>query len=407
MTQRYLGLDYLRALLITRVVAVHSVMAYADLGGLIPAAQLHVVDPQQWRGFLYFLVLNDIYGMPLLFFISGLFVWPGLTRRGALGYGLARARRLGIPFVVATATVIPLAFYPAFRANGVDLDPVSYAEMLISGRGWAPEPLWFIWLLLAFDLCAAAIYRLAPSAFETLGRFAAGAARRPARFYFIFIAAAAVAYLPMLLAFGPAAWAWAGPLALQPSRLLYYALYFFAGVGVGARGLALGPLGETSQLVRKWARWVVLAGLLLLIHATVLFPLLGALAAVSLLLAATAYALAFVAASAATAFALLALFQRFLTRRIRPADSLAANSYGIYLVHSVVVLWSQYLLLSVALPPQLKAAMVFVAALSLSWLGTSIARHASNALRPRRPDSRGRGVHPIPERLERGERSQG
>ena len=136
MTQRCLGLDYLRALLIARVVAVHSVMADAGLGGLAP-----ITDRQQWGGFVYFLMLNDIYGMPLLFFISGLFVWPGLERRGALGYAVGRARRLGIPFLVATATVIPLGLYPAYRASGIDPDLLTYLGILISGRGWLPEPL--------------------------------------------------------------------------------------------------------------------------------------------------------------------------------------------------------------------------------------------------------------------------
>ena len=374
MSQRYLGLDYLRALLIARLVAFHSALGYADFGRPLPPSVVPISDPVTWSGFELFTRLNEIFSMSLMFFISGLFVWPGLARRGALGYALARGRRLGIPFVLAVVFLMPLALYPAYRALGLDLGLLAYLQALVAGRGWSAGPLWFIWLLLAFDLCAAAIYRMAPTAFEALGRIAARAAPGPLRLYWGFVACAAIAYLPMVVGFGPWAWVSLGPFGLQPSRLLHYALYFFAGVGVGAYGLGRGPLGESSVLVRHWARWALLAAALHLFFATAVYPIVGRLVAVSPFLGLVVYGLAFVTACAATTFALLGLFQRFLTRRIGAADSLAANSYGIYLVHYFFVLWGQYLLLGSSLPPQIKAATVFAGALALSWLGTALVR---------------------------------
>jgi len=398
---RYLGLDYLRAIMIVRVVAVHSATAYADFPVRFPG-QL-IIDPQRWRGFLYFVTLNDIYGMALLFFISGLFSWSGLARKGALGYGLARARRLGIPFAVAALTVMPLALLAAYRANGVSVDPIDFFQALMSGKGWQSTPLWFISLLLAFDLCAAVVYRLAPGGFEALGSFIARAAQKPLRFYFIVVVVSLVAYLPMMLAFGPFGWVWSGPFALQPSRLLLYALYFFVGIGVGSYGLRRGPLSETSGLVQRWARWVVLAGALHFFFATALFPLLGAFASGSILLAAVGYALAFVATCAATVFALLALFQRFVTGRIPLGGSLAASSYGIYVVHLVFVFWAQYFLLSASLPSGIKVAIVFALALGLSWLGTALGRRLVSTLRKLLSDLRALAPHPMPDPRERGE----
>jgi len=40
-------------------------------------------DPQRWFGFDLFCALQDVYLMTFMFFLSGLFVWPSLGRKGA------------------------------------------------------------------------------------------------------------------------------------------------------------------------------------------------------------------------------------------------------------------------------------------------------------------------------------
>jgi fucose 4-O-acetylase-like acetyltransferase len=56
---------------------------------------------------------NETFFMPLLFFVSGIFVWQSLVRRGRLKYLRGRLTRLGIPFVIGVLFLIPLAYYPA------------------------------------------------------------------------------------------------------------------------------------------------------------------------------------------------------------------------------------------------------------------------------------------------------
>jgi hypothetical protein len=192
-TPRYLGLDYLRAFLIVRLVAFHSALAYADFGLPAPRLIAPIVDPRKWGGFAVFARLNEVFSMSLMYFISGLFVWQALVRRGALGYALARGKRLGIPFALVVCFLMPFAFYPADLAIGVDLGPLAYVQAYAASDAWAAGPLWFIWLLLVFDLFAAAIFRLAPGVLEGLGRLTAGAARRPLRFFLGLVAIAAIA----------------------------------------------------------------------------------------------------------------------------------------------------------------------------------------------------------------------
>jgi hypothetical protein len=372
MTPRYLGLDYLRALLIVRLVAFHSALAYADFG--LPIAVGPITDSQRWSGFGIFCTLNEIFSMSLMYFISGLFVWAGLRRRGALRYALARGKRLGIPFALAVVFLTPFALLPAFLSYGLSFGPLAYLQAIFSGRMLLPGPLWFVWLLLAFDLCAAALYRLAPGASERLGRIASVAARRPAAAFFALVALTAIAYVPMIAVYPPFAWVYFGPFGLQPSRLFHYAVYFVLGVGVGAYGLSRGSLAPESLLVRHWGRWSASAGVLLIFHATALNPLLRVLIPAAPPLATLVYGLAYVTACAATAFALLALFQRFVNRPIAAATSLAANSYGIYFLHYPFVLWMQYLLLDMSLPAVIKGLTVFISALALSWSCAALAR---------------------------------
>ena len=54
---------------------------------------------------------TDSFFMAMFFFLSGLFVWPGIARKGPLNHLKDRLFRLGLPFVICAFTVIPLAYY--------------------------------------------------------------------------------------------------------------------------------------------------------------------------------------------------------------------------------------------------------------------------------------------------------
>jgi peptidoglycan/LPS O-acetylase OafA/YrhL len=367
---RYLGLDYLRAFLVVQVVAFHSVLAYVDLGPFARAVA-PIGDTRQWPGFLIFSRSSDVFFMSLMFFISGLFVWPSLARKGAWGFVRARALRLGLPFMLGVVLLMPPTYYAAFRAAGMKLDFVAYWGELISHQIWMAGPLWFLWLLLVFDLLAAGLYRAAPTAGAAFGRWTAAAEGHPLRFFLAFLACAAIVYAPLDELFGPR-WVSFGPFALAPNRSLHYALYFSVGVGVGggagAGGLDRGLLGCDSLLVRRWPRWALTAVILQGLYSVLPYPLTGAWTTLPPFLASIISGLVFVSTSAATGLALLAVFRRFVTRPVAALDSLAANSYGIYVVHYFFVVWAQYLLLEWTLPAVLKASLVFSSALASSWL---------------------------------------
>ena len=63
-------------------------------------------------------------------FVSGLFVWRSIERKGAAGFLANRAVRLGVPFVVGMLVLMPLTYYAVFR-----LTTVIRASRALSKRG--------------------------------------------------------------------------------------------------------------------------------------------------------------------------------------------------------------------------------------------------------------------------------
>jgi surface polysaccharide O-acyltransferase-like enzyme len=191
------------------------------------------------------------------------------------------------------------------------------------------------------------------------------AGQRPARYFAVLVAVSAVAYVPLALAFSPWGWSNSGLLAVQFSRPLLYAVYFFAGVGIGAGGIDAGLVAADGALVRRWALWLAgaLASLFLWMCLTSLT--LDGSEPVAIDIAAD---LSFVLACAAGCFFLIAASLRFGLVRSRALDSLATNAYSLYLVHYDFVVWLQYALLGSTLFAVIKGAIVFAATLILSWL---------------------------------------
>jgi peptidoglycan/LPS O-acetylase OafA/YrhL len=99
-TKRIAAFDYLRSLGVLLVLLHHAVLAYVTFGFLNPtdptATFSPIVDSTKWAGFDHIVLLNDTFFMPLLFFVSDLFVWQSLERKGAARFLLDRLTRLGI-----------------------------------------------------------------------------------------------------------------------------------------------------------------------------------------------------------------------------------------------------------------------------------------------------------------------
>jgi peptidoglycan/LPS O-acetylase OafA/YrhL len=363
---RRVEFDYLRACVVVIVLWHHAILAYhpfAYLNPVDPTATFSpVVDSQRWGGFELIASFNDTFFMSLMFFISGLFVWKSLTRKGAGKYLRDRLTRLGVPFVLGLPLLIPLAYYPAqLEVNLVFLGDSGFTDlwlgMLRSGFH-SPGPLWFLWLLLAFDLLVVAYYRVEAPLPRVLSGRATAAVENPMVLFGTLLGVSTLVSLPVALHLGPLEWIGIGPFVAQASRIPVYLVYFLVGTAVGAYGFDRGVLRIDGPLAKNWWAWVA-AGLISfvisvgLVRTATVPPLLNWLA--------------YTAPCAALSIGSVAIFLRFAKRRLRPLDSLAGNSYGIYVVHYTFVTWLQYWFLGTDLSAGAKATFVFGGTLILSW----------------------------------------
>jgi peptidoglycan/LPS O-acetylase OafA/YrhL len=127
-------------------------------------------------------------------------------------------------------------------------------------------------------------------------------------------------------------------------------------------------------LAHHWRRWLAVTGaaFVLWLGATALTMPEGGVAPLGLQLTSD---VAFALTCTAGCYSMCAVFLRYATGRSRALDGLAANAYGIYLVHYPFVVWLQYALLGAALFAVVKASIVFGLSLVLSWAVVAALRH--------------------------------
>ena len=231
----------------------------------------------------------------------------------------------------------------------------------------------YIWQHLALAVLAVGVHRFAPQWVDSLARWSSGAASHPGRYFVGLVAVSVLAYVPLAIAFTPSAWSNHGPFAFQFSRPLLYAVYYFAGLGVGANGLERGLLAPEGMLTRRWGTWLTgaFASFLLWMGLMALAMTYRSSAPLALQIAA---GISFALACTTTCFFVMAVSMRFGTGRSWILDGLAESAFGIYLVHYGFVVWLQYALLGVALFAIAKAMIVLGATLSLAWMTIAIFR---------------------------------
>ncbi|PVM80839.1 acyltransferase family protein [Caulobacter radicis] len=332
-----------------------------------------IVDPQRVGAFGILTLVNDMFFMSLMFFISGLFVADGLRAKGAGGFLKSRALRLGVPFVVAAALLAPLAYYPAWLQSGGAPSVAAFAEAWTRLPFWPAGPAWFLWVLLAFGAIVAGAYAVAPGLLDRLARLGEGAERKPARFFWGLVLVSTLAYLPLSMTTPFGHWTMIGPFTVQTARIGHYLVYFLAGIAVGAAGVGSGLTDPDGKLARRWWAWQLAP----------ILPIVGGVATLILAFSPNPPprpfldvfgGVMFTLACTTLSFAALATFLRFARRTGPVGASLQANAYGMYLLHYVFTSWLAWSLLPQDWSGLAKATAVFVGATALSWLSTMALR---------------------------------
>ena len=369
---RNAALDRARTFLTLVVLLHHSVIPYTYFGH---------TDPKFWIGFDAVVLATDSFFMAMFFFLSGLFVWPGLVRKGPFSYLRDRLLRLGLPFVICALTVIPIAYYAIELRQTPDVSFADFWWKTVTVGPWPSGPLWFLWVLFAFDLVASLLCWLRPNLLDPINRLSLRGSERPAEFFAVMLAVTAVLYIPGRVYFGAGSWFEFGPFSVQHGRVLLYATYFFFGAGIGAAALDRGLLGADGRLAKSGWGWLITALVpycLMWVLVYIKREILGNPVRLPDWYEAS-YGLFFAAFSVTIMFAILAYFLRFKRSGWSILDPMQGEAYGMFLVHYPIVLWIQYWLYDVDVPAFVKVIVVFVLTVALSWAVTAALRKIPGA----------------------------
>ena len=368
------SIDRTRTFLTLVVLLHHAVIPYTYFGH---------TDPKSFFGFDMIVLATDSFFMAMFFFLSGLFVWPGIARKGPQNYLSDRLFRLGLPFVICAFTVIPLAYYAISLRYHPEIGFSEFWWKTITVGPWPSGPVWFLWVLFAFDLVACLLYRLSPDMLDPINRLSLHGRRRPAVFFAVMLAVTAAFYIPGLIHFGPSSWFEFGPFSVQHGRVMLYATYFFFGAGIGVRNMDRGLLAADGRMAKVSWDWLMLALVpycLLWVLIYIKREILGNPSPLPNWYEGL-YAVCFTVFSVAILFLILAYFLRFKQSGWSILDPMQADAYGMFLVHYPIVLWLQYWLYDYDLPAIVKATIAFVLTVALSWAVTAALRQIPGARR--------------------------
>jgi glucans biosynthesis protein C len=234
--------DALRVVLIALVVAHHSVEAYVV--GYPPEVPLPDAPiPRAW----VFLWVNAAFFMGLFFFLAGCFTPGAFDRKGVTNFLADRGLRLGVPLVLGTVLIVPLAGW-----SHIALDPAlpkvgywTYLTQDFFGHGPKPDfwparerwpafnfgHLWFLEHLLVYALLYAAMRAFL--ARDTGKRYHEPPSHLAIAAYALLLAAATFV---IRISYPQNRWiGFLGFIQMEPAHIPQYASLFVIGLFAGPR----------------------------------------------------------------------------------------------------------------------------------------------------------------------------
>ncbi len=370
-------MDNLRTVIIFLVVLYH-------VGGVYESAGLWgwfwiVDDPDTitWVGIVG--IIFDIFMMPTMFFISGYLTPPSLKNKTAWSFLKRKFRRLMVPWLIAVFTLIPLYKVIFLYSRGLPQEHwTTYTHITNpNSQNW----LWFLPLLFAFNV----LYLLLQKANIRLPNISLKGAV-VATFVIGFVYSFSIGGL-----LGFRSWTLTPLLDFENERLLLYFMTFLLGVLCYRQDIfAEQPKSKTLYTVASSVAWLPVTGHIF----ARLWPFFSPNPAEFPItpLYRLIWHLSFYLALLCMQYVMIESFWRYLDKSGKLWEVLNRNSYGVYIIHVILIGVFGTLLLNTNLPALAKYPLLIVSTYLGSNLVISAYRSLVQSVKPRREKAVARTV---------------
>lgn len=333
-------MDNLRTFIIFLVILYHAGGVYESTGVW---SSFWLVDDPVTNDLVGILnIVIDIFVMPTLFFISGYLTPTSLRNKSGWVFLGSRFKRLVLPWIVAVLTLIPL--YKVIFLYSRNLPQESWTTYFhfssgnISSQGW----LWFLPVLFLFNL----VYLLLAKAKLKLPDISL----KVAVLGTLLIGFVSSIGIGSLLGFR--SWTLTPLIDFENERLLLYFLVFLLGAFCFRQKVfEEKPKSQTLYIVASSIAWIPVT-----LH--IFSRLIPFIAPEGVLISPLADRLIFWTSFYLSLLCMLYLmietFWRYLDRTGRIWNELNQNSYGVYIIHVIVLGGIALVLLNLAMPGLLK-----------------------------------------------------
>ena len=332
-------LDNLRTITILLVVLYH-------VGGVYESAGLWgwfwiVDDPNTitWVGIVG--IMFDIMVMPIMFFISGYLTPASLKKGNDLEFVKGKFKRLMIPWAIAVLTLIPLYKVIFLYSRGLPQEGWStyFHFTNPNSQNW----LWFLPVLFAFDMLYLLLSKMNIKVSNISLKWAVVGTLIIGLVYSFGIGG--------LLGFR--SWTLTPLIDFENERLLLYFMTFLLGALCYRQNLfAEKPQSKTLYTVANSVAWLPVTGHIFARLWPFFYPNPAEFPITPLYR--LIWHLSFYLALLCLMYVMIESFWRYLDRTGRLWDALNRNSYGVYIIHVIVIGVFGTLLLNLDLPAVVK-----------------------------------------------------
>ncbi len=355
-------LDNLRTIIILLVVLYHAGGVYS----FIFASFWIVADPvtSDLVGILN--VVLDICVMPTIFFISGYLIPMSLKNKNGWAFLKSRFRRLMIPWIIAVLTLIPLYKVIFLYSRGLPQENWTtyfhFSEGNMTSQNW----LWFLPVLFLFNI----LYLLLSKANIRVPNISLKGAVF-GTFLIGFVYSFSIGGI-----LGFRSWTLTSLIDFENEKLLVYFMTFLLGaLCFRQQVFEEKPQSKTLYTVVNSTVWIPIT---IHIFARVMWVIsLGSSEGLfSPLVLRLIWWLSFYLSLLGLLYLLVQTFWRYFDKPGRIWNELNQNSYGVYIIHVIVIGVIALLLLNTAIPSILKYLILTVSTIVASNLIVSLYRRA-------------------------------